>query len=261
MFAVLSATENDFYALPLPFAVYSWYKLGFYSIIFLPTGNNPKLSLAKAYCKNSIFYEFECEDRRIPTYSQVIRNFGAALSMSWQFPNNVMITSDSDMVVFSSFFKGLDDGRIHVVGHDLTPPDQYPMCFCGMPIMQWHEVMKIGTKTYQQCVSELIDPIDGLDIRGEQWCYDQWYLKRMLKPFEKEIVFHNRSDGQNQLAKNRADRDGWQFDPYSIIDAHLPRPLTDRNNFTKVIDLFTSQYPQDDLSWMHTFYNEYIKIV
>lgn len=50
MIAVLSATEHDFYAMPLPFVVYSWNKIGVKCIVFIPKGNNPKIELAKKYC-------------------------------------------------------------------------------------------------------------------------------------------------------------------------------------------------------------------
>jgi hypothetical protein len=260
MIAVLSATEHDFYAMPLPFAVHSWTKLGFYCVIFVPKGRNPKIETAKKYCKNSFFVEFECEEQRIPTYSQVIRHFGAALPMLWEFGNHVMITADSDMAVFTDFFSNLNDGQIHIVGADLTPEDQYPMCYAAMPVMQWHEVMGIN-KTFQEHVAELIDPIESDNIRGTQWCYDQWYLKKRLEPFKDRILFHNRTNGKNQFAKNRADRDGWHFDPFDIIDAHLPRPLTDEENFKLVYDLFKIKYPNDDLTWMRDYQQEYLKLL
>jgi len=260
MFSVLSATEDDLYAMPLPFAVYSWRKLGFLPIVFIPSGNNPKLTLAKKYCE-AHFIEFDCYNHKKPTYSQVLRLFGAAIQETWPMGYKVMITADCDMAVFSDFFGSLNDGSIHVVGNDLTPEDQYPMCYCAMPVMMWNEVMDIGTKSAQDCASEIIEPIQSTNLRGDSWCLDQWLLKKMLTPYKEQIVFHTRSNGQNQFAQNRADRDGWHFDPYNIIDAHLPRPLSDFDNFKKVVDLFTIKYPSDDLSWMHLFHNEYIKLL
>lgn len=260
MFSVLSATEDDLYAMPLPFAVYSWRKLGFLPIVFIPAGNNPKLSIAKKYC-DAHFIEFECESHKIPTYSQVIRLFGAAVQETWVGARNVMITADSDMVVFTRFFKTMNDGKIHVIGHDLTPEDQYPMCFCAMPVIMWSRVMDIGRKSAQKYASELIEPIQSSNLRGDAWSFDQWYLKKMLDPYKEEIVFHPRSNGQNQFATKRADRDGWHFNPDDIIDAHLPRPLTNEDNFNKVVELFSIKYPNEDLSWMHSFRNEYIKLL
>jgi hypothetical protein len=256
MIAVLSATEHDFYAMPLPFAVYSWMKIGVKCIVFVPKGGNSKIELAEVYCGDAVFKEFECEEKRIPTYSQVSRLFGAALNVNL---HEILITGDSDMCVFSDYFDLFKDGNINIAGYDLTPSDQYPMCYAAMPAKDWREVFGIN-KSYQEHIAELIDPIEGMNIRGEQWCYDQWYLKKKLTESGREINLHKRSNGQNQFAQKRADRDGWHFDPYDIIDAHLPRPLTDQENFDKVYDLFKTKYPTDNLDWMIQYRNEYLAL-
>lgn len=262
MISVISATEHDFYAMPLPFVVYSWAHIGVPCIVFVPKGDNPKLELAKKYCgEYATFYEFECEEKRIPTFSQVSRLFGSATSLVEGDKDTVLITGDSDLCVFSDYYKQLDDGRIHVVGYDLTPTDQYPMCFISMPVHEWVNVMEIK-KGYQEHIAELINPIEGQNIRGEQWCFDQWFIKRKLDLSNKNIVFHKRSDGTNCFAQRRADRDSWQnFNPYDIIDAHLPRPLTNEENFNKVLELFKIKYPNDNLQWMTDYYNAYKQLL
>lgn len=260
MIAILSATEHDFYAMPLPFVVYSWAKIGVSCIVFIPAGNNPKLDIARKYCQgHAYFYEFECEEKRIPTFSQVSRLFGAAIP---DLPENeVLITGDSDMCVFSEYFEKANDGQIHIFGSDLTPEDQWPMCYCAMPVYKWKRIFNI-TRSSQEHVASLVNPIQGVNIRGENWCFDQWYLKKKLSEHWIEgICLHKRGNNGTQFASNRADRDGWHFDPSTIIDAHLPRPLTDIINFQKVLDLFCIKYPDADLSWMQLYYNEYISLL
>ena len=261
MIAVLSATEHDYYAMPLPMAVYSWHKLGVHCIVFVPSGNNPRIELAKKYCGTmATFFEFRCEEKRIPTYSQVVRLFAAAIPLISDYEH--IITSDSDMAVFQPLLDTLNDMEVmEIVGNDLTSSDQYPMCYIKMAAHRWRHIFGID-KTYQEHTSELIDPIEGLDIRGEQWCYDQWYAKKKILEYgEDEIEFHPRSNGLNQFAQNRADRDGWHFDPYDIIDAHLPRPLTDDENLQKVITLFETKYPFENFDWMRIYANEYKKLL
>lgn len=262
MIAVLSATEHDFYAMPLPFVVYSWAHIGVPCIVFVPSGGNLKLELAKKYCGSyASFFEFECEEKRIPTFSQVSRLFGAATSLVEDDKDTVLITGDSDLCVFSDYFKGLEDGQIHVVGYDLTPSEQYPMCFIAMPVHEWINVMEIN-KGYQEHIEELINPIEGTNIRGEQWSYDQWFIKKKLDLSGKKINLHKRSDGTNQFAQLRADRDSWgNFNPHNIIDAHLPRPLTNEENFNKVLELFKIKFPNDNLQWMTYYYNEYKQLL
>jgi len=260
MIAVLSATEHDYYAMPLPFAVHSWSKMGIDCIVFVPKGDNPRLELAKKYCGlKATFFQFQCEEKRIPTYSQVIRLFGAAIPII--DPYETLITGDSDLCVFGGLLELLNGMEpIEIVGSDLTPKDQYPMCFIKMDVLQWRHILGIN-KTYQEHVSELIDPIEGLNIRGEQWCYDQWYIKKKIDESGIEPKLIPRSNGQTQFATKRADRDGWHFDPDSLIDAHLPRPLTDDANFQKVYDLFSVKYPNDDLSWMKEYQEAYKQLL
>ncbi len=257
MIAVLSATEHDYYAMPLPFAVFSWVKMGIRCVCFIPDGDNVKLSLAKKYCGDAQFATFNAEEKRIPTYSQVSRLFAAALDLP---DDKVLITSDSDMCVFGDFFNGLDDGNIHIVGHDLTPDEQYPMCYAAMPRSQWRKIFNI-TKTYQSHLEEIINPIEGDNIRGTNWCLDQFLLRRELDKSGIHFIKHPRSNGLTQWATKRADRDGWHFDPYDIIDAHLPRPLTDDENFRKVYDLFRIKYPHDNLDWMIEYQQAYKQLL
>lgn len=260
MIAVLSATEHDYYAMPLPFAVYSWYKLGVPCVVFVPAGDNKRIELAKKYCGiKATFFEFRCEEKRIPTYSQVIRLFAAAIPLIDS--SEQLITGDSDMAVFQPLIGLLNPMEVmEIVGHDLTPNDQVPMCYIKMNAARWKDVFGISS-TYQDHVSQLIDSIEGENIRGEQWCYDQWYARKKLLDYGTwEIKYHARSNGQNQFAQNRADRDGWSFDPYNIIDAHLPRPLTNEENFNKVYELFKIKYPEDNLKWMIDFRNEYLQL-
>lgn len=259
MISIISATDDDFYAMPLPFVAYSWFKIGVKSICFIPKNSGKKLDLAKSYCSDwCSFFEFECEPKRTATYSQVSRLFGAALEYENQ--NEVLITGDSDMCVFGEYFDQLNDGQIHIVGVDLTPDEQFPMCYAAMPVKTWRSVFNI-TKSYQEHLEDIVNPIEGDNIRGTNWCLDQFLLKRELVKSGFPIVKHNRSNGQNQFAQNRADRDGWHFDPYNIMDAHLPRPLTDEQNFNKVYDLFSIKYPHDDLSWMREYQKKYKELL
>lgn len=259
MIAILSATENDLYAFPLPFVVYSWAKIGVKSIVFCPAGGTPKIQLAKKYCfGKAFFYEFYAEEKRVPTFSQVSRLFAASVVNN---DDEVLITGDSDLAVFSDYYEKLNDGGVHVVGSDLTSEDQYPMCFIAMPASKWKEIFSID-KTYQKHLEELINPIEGINIRGEQWCYDQWYAKKKIKESGIDVVEHFRSNGANCFATKRADRDSWyNFNPYDIIDAHLPRPLTQQENFDKVAELFKLKFPEDNLDWMYSFCKEYKQLL
>jgi hypothetical protein len=257
MTAILSATEHDFYAMPLPIAVYSWAKLGINCHVFIPEDYGPKLALAKKWCQPfATFHTFFCEKKREATYSQVIRLFGAAIP---ETTGQVLITSDADICVFGNYFEQFEHNLITVAGADLTPADQYPMCFIGMRASIWRNVFGI-TKTAQEHVAELIDPIEGDNIRGCQWSYDQWYAKKLLDASNLPVSILHRAKPLTQFASHRADRDGWYFDLPGLVDAHLPRPLTDEANFKKVQDLFIAKYPNGDFGWMEAYRKEYMQL-
>lgn len=261
MISVLSATEHDFYAMPLPFAVFSWRMIGVSCIVFVPRGDNPKLQLAKKYCgQQAVFFEFDAEEKRIPTFSQVSRLFGAALP--FYNDETVMVTADSDICVFGDYFKQFEDGNIHVIGADLTPEQQYPMCFILMSVKNWRTVFGIY-KSYQEHIAELINPIQGMNIRGEQWSYDQWFAKKKIDASGLEVFKHNRSNGQNQFATRRIDRDNiaWRESlNLDLIDAHLWRPLYIETNFDNLLEMFKYFYPNENLHWMTEYKNEYLQL-
>jgi len=256
MKAVLSATEHDFYAMPLPFVVYSWNKIGIDCIVFIPSGNNPKIELAKKYCNSTKFYEFNCEEKRISTYSQMSRLFGSCVV---EDKNETIITGDSDLAVFGNTFNKLNDGNLHVFITDYTDYVGYPMCYIAMPAHKWENVMNIKNN-YQEHLSDIVDNIEGEDIRNNYWFFDQFLIKKHINESGENITFHNRCNGINQKVVNRADRDGWEFDTDTIIDAHLPRPLTIEENFNKVYDLFKLKYNNDNLQWMVDYRDEYLKL-
>lgn len=260
MISVLSATEHDYYCMPLPFVVYSWHKLNIGSIVFIPNEQNAKMELAKKYCFGKVqFHTFRCADFKIPTYSQVVRLFGAAIPELNE--NEILITGDGDMAVFNNdYFNQFNNENINVIGHDLTPSEQYPMCYCSMPVYKWRNVFNIN-KSYQEHLEEIIDPIQSTNLRGDAWCLDQFLLKKQLNNSGFHIIIHPRSNGQNQFATRRADRDGWHFSALDIVDAHLPRPLTDDENFNKVYNLFSEIYPNDDLTWMKEYQKQYKELL
>jgi len=262
MIAILSATEHDFYAMPLPLVVWSWKMIGVDCKVFIPADYGPKLSLAMTYCEpETDFYPFTCDKEKEATYAQVSRLFG------WMTPGvdapTFLITGDADLAVFNhEYFKQIDRKKINVIGADLLEESmqQYPMCFIAMPANDWATVtLNYSEKnSYQGFLDDLVGSIECENFRGNQWSLDQHLAYKWLQGHD--IVHHPRAALPNRWASRRADRDGWYFDPAEIIDAHLPRPLTDADNFSKTIDLFHAIYPQADLEWMWEYREKYLSL-
>lgn len=261
MHAILSATNNDLYAFPLPFTVYSWNKIGINCLVFVPKSGGEKIELAKKYCSVlNTFKTFNSPLHKEPTYSQVSRLFGCCV----EFPGDeVLITGDADLCVFGDYLLKANDGGVHVFGSDLVAGDQLPMCFLAAPADKWRNIMWAPPGFgYQYYLDELLGPIESQHFRSDQWCFDQNLAYKNFIKSGLPIVMHNRAAPGTQFATRRADRDGWPqaFSP-DLIDAHLPRPGYTEENFAKIINLFKSMYPNEDFQWMIDYRNEYLNLI
>jgi len=270
MTAILSCTPTDLYLFNLPFAVHSWKKLGVSCVIFwtMPDVLHlEKMELVSRYLDDSPRVYIEAPRPKAATYAQCSRLYGAALKF---IPDNeILVTSDADMCVFSPIFRDLshNDKVFHVIGHDLVPDGQLPMCYIIASAREWRSAMKIEGRTVQQCVDDLLKGIEADNFRGNYWSKDQEEAHNRIIEYAMNgdeaapILFHNRAKPGTQFATLRADRDGWPAPiPTDIIDAHLPRPGYLPENFDKIVKLFKTMYPGDDLEWMAEYYNKYIAL-
>jgi hypothetical protein len=262
MTAALSVTDHDFYAFPLPLTVYSWNKIGVKCITFMPNGElSAKMQLVMQYCgSDNRFFRFDAPEHKQPTYAQVSRLFGCCTDLP---EDEILITGDSDLSVFSDYFKQLESGQIHLVGVDLVPPEQYAICFVAAPVKTWREVMWVTPGTsYQKYLDDHLGPIECEHFRANQWAFDQGLIYRQLTRNNWPTVKHNRAIEPHAFATRRADRDGWpQTIPADIIDSHLPRPGYTDENWKKIFTLFSTMYPNEDLQWMEDYRNQYIKLI
>lgn len=273
MKAVLSFTADPLYSFFVPIVVKTWNMLGVNCMIFYPRSmyKDKRLEVIKQYSSSvwrNFFFPFDCEPKREPTYSQVSRLFGAAeVHMDL---NERLITTDADMAVFSNIFLQ-DPMEILVIGGDLVDGYQLPMCYVSMPVWKWRTVMKIEAplngqiKSYQKYLEEIIDKIEGQNVRGEQWCLDQFLVTRAIRDSGLKFKIVERAKSlQQRVATNRADRDYWyNIDYENLIDAHLPRPGYEISNWNKICDLFFQMQLKKgvdfNISWMNEYRNEFLK--
>lgn len=270
MKAIISSTHDDLYFFFLPIVTWSWNKLGIDVICMMP--NFASKSNYDIYCDwlhksnlahktaNCQFHYFDCLDHKAATYAQCSRLYGATLDLP---ENEILITSDVDMAVFSNYFDHANNGQINVFGADLVPPNQYPMCYVAMPVKTWREVMWITPGVpVQKYLDDLLGHIECEHFRANQWAKDQDEIWTHLIAQAWPVVKHFRASPGTQFATRRADRDGWpETIPPDIIDAHLPRPGFTDDNFAKILKLFQDIYPNEDFAWMVEYRNEYVKLL
>lgn len=271
MKAILSCTADDLYSFNLPFAVYSWYKLGIDCVVFVPLDNcgistdkELRFENAMEWCSkvapNTQFEIFVAPPDKIATYAQCARLYAAAIP---GLEADILITTDADMCVFNQeFWDQFDyDGAVNIIGVDLVPEGQVPMCYITSPLAGWYNFMEIKGRTYQECLDDLLGGIEAEHFRGNYWGKDQETAGDALRRLDKGLqVAHFRAVPGTQFATRRADRDGWQVTP-DIIDAHLPRPGHTDENFAKIFHLFETMYPVEDYAWMERYREEYLALM
>lgn len=270
MKAILSTTFDDKYLFYLPITAWSWNKLGIGVICFLPANGykfNKKFQLVLniIYGHDDLNVEtvtFNCPENKTATYAQCARLYGGTLPIVND--DEVLVTGDIDMAVFNKdFFDQLNENRIHIVGTDLVPNDQYPICYISMSAEYWRSAMWIDIgQSHQEKLDALLGHLDCEHFAGNYWAKDQETAFNMIKGSGLPVQKHLRASPGTQFATQRADRDGWpSIIPENLIDAHLPRPGYTENNFSKILNLFQTMYPDDDFTWMLNYRNEFIKFI
>ncbi len=266
MKAILSCTPDDLYLFNLPFAIHSWNKIGVDCIVINTPVSDPAIvkraTLVVEQCQRlkSKFCSVQSPPEKAATYAQCARLYAAALP-SIGGPEN-LITADADMCVFNrEYWEQYDNnGWISIVGADLVPPEQYPMCYISMPVAGWRAIMEINGRTIQQCLDDLLGSIECDNFRGNYWGKDQETAYKMIADKPGLLKLYNRAKPGTQFATRRADRDGWPEDiPADIIDAHMPRPGYLWENLIKILNLFDTMYPEDDHLWMVQYAEDYIE--
>lgn len=270
MKAILSCTPDDAYSFSLPFAVYSWYLCGINSMVFIPDtpydlSNAEVLRFGYAMgtteriCPTVRFERFEAPPHKQATYAQCARLYAAA---DRDIKEDILITTDVDMCVFNGDYWGeFDyDAAINIIGADLTPPGQYPICYISAPVVAWRNFMQINRRPLQKCLDDLLGNIEAENFRGNYWAKDQETVHTQLQSYYALVMEHLRAKPGTQFATRRADRDGWNITK-DIIDAHLPRPGYTEENFAKIFALFETMYPDHDHAWMLEYRKTFMSLM
>lgn len=267
MKAIISTTYDDKYLFFLPITVWCWNKLGVDVICFMPQdieysfGNKGYL-VGKTLVDNALRCDmrmFKANRNKHATYAQCSRLYAGCLK---EIPDNEqLITSDLDMAVFGNELL-IQDGHIHVWGTDLVPAGQLPICYISMPKSKWNQVMRCEDHTYQEMLDYHLGSVECENMRGNYWAKDQELAFSHLMPHD--IIEHRRTNGQNQFATRRYDRDDSfllsRLSP-DTIDYHMPRPGYEDKNFEQILTVLKYHYPLDNFDWLIDYKNEYLKLL
>jgi hypothetical protein len=262
MKAIISTTYDDKYFFFLPIVSFLWNKMKVAVECFTPMPlpeHFKKIDLVRnAFASNALKVRvnyFDCPEHKKATYAQCSRLFGSCLTLP---DDEIIVVSDIDMANFKLPPYG---GDITIFGFDLVPHGQYPMCYATGRVSDWRSVMETSGKTLQQCLDELLGGIECDNMRGNYWAKDQ---ETLWDNTCDRAVHIPRARPGTQFASNRVDRDDsfWRDRlNHDVIDAHLWRPGYEDENFEKIIELIQFFYPNDDLTWMREYQQQYKALI
>jgi hypothetical protein len=274
--AVISSTFDSVYLYGLPIVTWAWNKLGVDVICFQPyLASNENYSEATTLTMHALstgntrltFRQFRCPPDKAATYAQVSRLFAWCLDIP---DTELIVSSDVDMMVLMMPphpLKHENGGisvyqdKIAILGTDLVPEGQYPMCYATGTKAAWRQSFEKYGSSYQECLDKIIGPIDCENIRANYWGLDQELLYKNVSPYA--IEFQRARPGTG-FASRRLDRDdSFLLDRLSpdIIDFHLPRPLwTDENNAI-LMTVLKYYWPNEDFRWWENYKEQYLKLM
>jgi len=277
MKCVISTTYSNTYLYFLPIVTWCWNKLGVDVICFIPdhSTRNNRNSLPETEIENrkKKYYfmldtcehlglkvelkKFSAPEHKEATYAQCSRLYAACLDLP---EDEVLITGDVDMAVFK--LPPYNKNALTILGSDLAPDNQYPICYsiASKSNLEW--IFETKGNTYQSMLDELLGDIECDHFKGNYWGKDQEELFLRSRKANKILV--PRSNGQNQFAQNRYDRD----DAYLLerlnpdtIDFHMPRPGYEEKNFDIILKVLQYHYPKEDFTWLINYNEQYKQLL
>ena len=277
---IISTTYSDTYLYFLPITVFCWNKLNVDVICFMPSGRttikkdgnvlqgvypdgNKKMYLINETIKNNkgnlSIHCFSAPEHKEATYSQLSRVFVSGIDVVDE--DEVAFCSDIDMANFKlpPFDSNFD---FTVLGSDLTPDTQYPVCYVSATILNWRKYFNPSGLTYQAAMDKHLGHIECEGFRGNYWSFEQELIFNTLQNAECKLL--PRSNGQNQFAQNRYDRDDQfildRLNP-DTIDFHMHRPGYEEKNFEIILTILKYHFPDESFDWLISYTNAYKELL
>lgn len=268
MKVAISSNFNDKYFFFSPIVAFCWGKLGVLVDYIFPENElylgekfrlvtyNSIIGSSKGFGQpmGLVFKTFKSPSHKEITYSQCARLFNGI-----ENSDHLLMTSDVDMAVFK--LPPYEEGMFTIWGVDLVPPKQFPMCYATNKSHEWWKVFNKG-RDMQKCLDDMLAYIECESFSGNYWAKDQEELYNYLN--YSSVSAYPRARPGTQFASHRVDRDDINWRSYlgpDLIDAHLWRPGYTEENFANIMELLTTQYPNDDFQWLIDYRQNYISLL
>lgn len=271
--AVVSTNDNDDYLFYLPIVSWAWAKLGWGIVFYKPWDYNKRFNLAiETSCSvvphqllwNYSPYptpDYPLNKVRDETMAQCSRLYAA--NMGGMQDDDLIMTSDVDMLPLSDYWRGLPDA-ITCYGRNLSDV-HFPICYIQASRKNWVEIMNLSGDTYKDMFRDLKEFSQSQsDIKEEAWCVDQDLItdrlnKQALNRVDRPISPYT------GYPVGRVDRSAWErsLEQSERIDAHLPRAGYTDENFAKVKALIKECFlvEENEICWMDEYRKKYISLM
>lgn len=229
-FVVVAHDSNKDYSFFAPIVEYAWKELSWEVIIF-----DANEIIKKS---NGLL------DKYSPALiSQCCRLYAAQLYHLNE--GDYIMTSDIDMLPLGHFnhYYQYSPDEITSFGRDLTDY-HYPICYIGMKVNKWREVMKLNGLTITQALARDLAQYEN------KWTTDQDIITERLSGRDVKII--PRGCLSSGLAKGRLDRSGWILQREKI-DCHALRPGYTPENWPRIREALTTSFSYPE--WI----DEYVK--
>lgn len=251
---IISTNDKDHYLFFAPITAWCWKLMGYEPVTFF-LGTGKKVDFVKSWTHGKHHNLNPVKGYKDETVVQVSRLYGGVLY------DDYLMTADVDMLPLSYSYFNISEG-INVYGADLLQYKQYPICYIGMKGEHWREVMNYQGGLMQAIEHDLKTELKPSEVFEDYWFYDQELITNRMNDWGKsKIRFINRhTDGA--YPKGRVDRGDWKpIEQERMIDAHLLRPGYTDENFTRILEVIQTAFPNQDLSDLIEYRNEYLKFL
>lgn len=258
-FIVISINDNPEYLFYLPLCCWAWRQIGWIPVVMYVGKETPTYLLVNKWAKfpgTIVLNPDAFPDYLTETIAQVSRLYASCNHIP---TNDYVMTGDIDMIPLSDYWK-FDPDKISVWGHDLTNFQHYPICYIGMKVNRWAEVMKTGGNIYSSILKDLgKHPYSNKTAEKEKrWVVDQDIITERLNGLQKDS--YSRGVYDNGYPIGRVDRSAWNFKHERFIDCHLPRNIYEGSKgIAEVATLMASIWPDQRFEWIMKYTNEFNK--
>lgn len=254
-FVVISVNENPEYIFYIPLVTWAWKKLGWIPIVQIVNTIRTPLII-----KDEITMNFNQQaGYRSETVAQMARLYAACGNFEM---NDYIMTSDVDMLPLSDYWK-FDPDKITVWGHDLTGYQHMPICYIGMKVSRWIEVMGLTSTNYNHMLQRDLDSMPNAKSEDQvkRWVVDQDLITERINAVQFEKEFIHRGVYENGYPIGRVDRSAWTLKHDTFIDCHMPRVLNASMEKAKLLNLILKVWPEEDFRWFDKYSEQFSSLI